>query len=74
MTTQQNGPVLCAFGLAGIPLISPGDDLAAFILTALQTSRLEVQQDDVLVIAQKVVSRRRAMLFRSPPLSRARLR
>jgi coenzyme F420-0:L-glutamate ligase/coenzyme F420-1:gamma-L-glutamate ligase len=57
MTTQQDGPVLCAFGLAGIPLISPGDDLAAFILTALQTSRLEVQQDDVLVIAQKVVSK-----------------
>jgi len=43
--------------LAGIPLIQEGDDLGALILTALQDSRLELKDGDILVIAQKIVSK-----------------
>jgi len=41
----------------GIPLIEPGDDLATIISDALESTGNSLQQDDVLVIAQKVVSK-----------------
>jgi len=41
----------------GIPLIRPGDDLAAIILHCLHESGLLLQDNDVLVIAQKIVSK-----------------
>ena len=43
--------------LAGVPLVKPGDDLAAIILTALATSGEKLRDGDVLVIAQKIVSK-----------------
>ena len=43
--------------LAGIPLIQPGDDLAEMVLSALQTSHLDLQDGDILVLAQKIVSK-----------------
>lgn len=45
------------FALAGIPLVSPGDDLVALILGALKASELALQNRDVLVLAQKIVSK-----------------
>jgi coenzyme F420-0:L-glutamate ligase/coenzyme F420-1:gamma-L-glutamate ligase len=41
----------------GIPLIDPGDDLAAIIIGALRNAQIELQQGDVAVIAQKIVSK-----------------
>lgn len=43
--------------LPGIPLIHPGDDLAAIVLAALPRLGLSLQDGDILVFAQKVVSK-----------------
>jgi coenzyme F420-0:L-glutamate ligase/coenzyme F420-1:gamma-L-glutamate ligase len=43
--------------LEGIPLIQPGDDLNAIIQSGLQNSHIELQNNDVLVLAQKIVSK-----------------
>jgi coenzyme F420-0:L-glutamate ligase / coenzyme F420-1:gamma-L-glutamate ligase len=41
----------------GIPEIQPGDDLAELILSAARRARIAFQDGDVLVIAQKIVSK-----------------
>lgn len=46
-----------AIALAGIPLIRPGDDLAGHILAGLAATGLSLEDGDVLVIAQKAVSK-----------------
>jgi coenzyme F420-0:L-glutamate ligase/coenzyme F420-1:gamma-L-glutamate ligase len=43
--------------LPNIPLIRQGDDLADIIASALRTSHLELQDGDILVLAQKIVSK-----------------
>jgi coenzyme F420-0:L-glutamate ligase/coenzyme F420-1:gamma-L-glutamate ligase len=43
--------------LPGIPLVRPGDDLAAMILAALGACGERLHEGDVLVIAQKIVSK-----------------
>jgi coenzyme F420-0:L-glutamate ligase/coenzyme F420-1:gamma-L-glutamate ligase len=43
--------------VAGIPLIKPGDDLARIIVDALHAEGLPLQSGDVVVIAQKIVSK-----------------
>ena len=43
--------------LAGIPLIQTGDDLASLILAALARSGLSLLEGDLLVLAQKIVSK-----------------
>jgi coenzyme F420-0:L-glutamate ligase/coenzyme F420-1:gamma-L-glutamate ligase len=43
--------------LAGIPLVKEGDDIAGLILNGLAASGLALKRGDVLVIAQKVVSK-----------------
>jgi len=43
--------------LPGIPDIVPGDDLAAVILAALERANLCLQDDDVVVVTQKIVSK-----------------
>lgn len=40
-----------------IPHIQPGDDIAEVILAALATARLTLQDSDILVIAQKIISK-----------------
>lgn len=49
--------VLTLTPLRGLPLIRPGDDLAALILQALAAQGLALQDGDILVLAQKVVSK-----------------
>ena len=41
----------------GIPLIAPGDDLGAIIITAIENAGLEPRDGDIVVVAQKVVSK-----------------
>jgi coenzyme F420-0:L-glutamate ligase/coenzyme F420-1:gamma-L-glutamate ligase len=48
---------LRVLALAGIPLVQPGDDLAHLILAGLTASDLTLQGGDVVVIAQKIVSK-----------------
>jgi len=43
--------------LAGIPLVSAGDDLAAIAIAGLGATGITPQDDDVLVVAQKIVSK-----------------
>jgi coenzyme F420-0:L-glutamate ligase / coenzyme F420-1:gamma-L-glutamate ligase len=43
--------------LQQIPLIRQGDDLADIILNSLRKTNLEMQDNDILVLAQKIVSK-----------------
>jgi coenzyme F420-0:L-glutamate ligase/coenzyme F420-1:gamma-L-glutamate ligase len=43
--------------LAGIPIVQPGDDVAGLILDALAASGLSLRRGDILVIAQKIISK-----------------
>ena len=52
MTTQ-----LTITGLRGVPMVQAGDDLAAIALAAYGASRLAPADGDVLVVAQKIVSK-----------------
>lgn len=55
MNTSLSG--FSAFALPGIPFIQPGDDLVTIILDALKRAAIDLQSDDVLVIASKIVSK-----------------
>jgi coenzyme F420-0:L-glutamate ligase/coenzyme F420-1:gamma-L-glutamate ligase len=48
---------LTFIGIENIPLVEPGDDLTALVSTALAGMGEQLQVDDVLVFAQKVVSK-----------------
>jgi len=43
--------------LPGIPLVEPGDDLTALVLAALERAGTRLAAGDVLVVAQKIVSK-----------------
>jgi coenzyme F420-0:L-glutamate ligase/coenzyme F420-1:gamma-L-glutamate ligase len=43
--------------LPGFPLVRPNDDLAAMVITAMEQSRMYPADGDVLVLAQKIVSK-----------------
>lgn len=49
--------------LQNIPLIRQGDDLADIILNSLRGSDVELQDNDILVLAQKIVSKAEGRLF-----------
>ena len=42
---------------AGIPLVHSGDDLVALILQSVQQTSIKLEDGDILVIAQKIVSK-----------------
>jgi coenzyme F420-0:L-glutamate ligase/coenzyme F420-1:gamma-L-glutamate ligase len=43
--------------LVGIPIIHPGDNLAEIVLSSLQQTGLKLEDGDILVVAQKIVSK-----------------
>lgn len=43
--------------LPGIPMIQEGDDLAQIVLQSLEKTRTELQDGDILVVAQKIISK-----------------
>src|SRR5581483_4726504 len=57
-------PQLTLTALANIPHIHPGDNLAALILHSLDETGLTLEEGDVLVIAQKIVSKAEGRLVR----------
>ena len=44
-------------GLSGVPMVRPGDDLTAITLAAFVATKLAPEDGDVLVVAQKIVSK-----------------
>lgn len=50
--------------LPNIPLVMRGDDLAMIILRGLHDARIELQDGDVLVLAQKIVSKSEGRMVR----------
>jgi coenzyme F420-0:L-glutamate ligase/coenzyme F420-1:gamma-L-glutamate ligase len=50
-------PELRIMGLPGIPIVTPGMDLAALIQQAATAAPLPLQAGDILVVTQKVVSK-----------------
>jgi len=45
------------FGLEGFPLIETGDDLAGLIVSVARDNDLKIEDGDIVVVAQKVVSK-----------------
>jgi coenzyme F420-0:L-glutamate ligase/coenzyme F420-1:gamma-L-glutamate ligase len=43
--------------LPQIPLVCPGDNLATLLLTSLQAARITLEDGDIIVVAQKIVSK-----------------
>tara|TARA_B100001123_G_scaffold386889_1_gene461719 strand:- start:454 stop:1260 length:807 start_codon:yes stop_codon:yes gene_type:complete len=53
----QNTNSLTLVALDGFPLVSPGDDISALILQSVKNSNLRLESGDILVIAQKIISK-----------------
>lgn len=51
------GKTVTYFAVDGFPLIEPGDDLVTIILEALRLQGSSLESGDIIVIAQKVVSK-----------------
>ena len=45
------------YALKGLPLIAAGQDLAELIASALEANQLALAEGDLLVVAQKIVSK-----------------
>jgi coenzyme F420-0:L-glutamate ligase/coenzyme F420-1:gamma-L-glutamate ligase len=72
--SAKNATRITYTGLPGIPLIREGDDLTAIISAALQEAGIALVSGDVLVVAQKIVSKaegRRATLSAFTPSAEA---
>lgn len=52
------------FAVAGLPLIRPGDDLAALIVTQMTAQGETLEPGDIVLVAQKVVSKAEGRLVR----------
>ena len=57
MPSTHSCTSLSLTALSGIPLVRPGDDLVEYILKGLRSEKLYLTDGDILVIAQKVVSK-----------------
>jgi coenzyme F420-0:L-glutamate ligase/coenzyme F420-1:gamma-L-glutamate ligase len=55
---------ICITPITGIPLVQPGADLAALLLTGLDHSGLALAGGDIVVICQKVVSKAEGRIVR----------
>src|ERR1041385_5997606 len=56
-TTMTNPTRIELIGVPDFPLVQPGDDLAALITSAREHAGLRPVTDDLLVVAQKIVSK-----------------
>jgi len=55
---------MCLFAVTGLPSIQPGDDLAAFLVERLAAMGEALHPGDIVVIAQKIVSKAEGRLVR----------
>ena len=65
--------MLTLTGLDHIPLIQPGDDLPGILASALAHNRIELLNGDILVIAQKIVSKAEGRLVSLSEVSPSQL-
>ena len=59
-SVQQVSPrqqTLQLIGLSHVPMVQPGDDLGALLIDAMAQQKLVSQDKDILVVAQKIVSK-----------------
>jgi coenzyme F420-0:L-glutamate ligase/coenzyme F420-1:gamma-L-glutamate ligase len=64
LATVEPSARLEAIALPGMPLVRPGDDLAGLIAGALARAGLALAAGDVLVVAQKIVSKAEGCMVR----------
>ena len=57
VSKNKNPVSLSLTALSGIPLVRPGDDLVEIIMKSLKSTKMILLDNDILVIAQKVVSK-----------------
>lgn len=50
-------PSITYTALPDIPLVAPGDDVAAIVIDGLKRAQITLADDDIIVIAQKIVSK-----------------
>jgi coenzyme F420-0:L-glutamate ligase/coenzyme F420-1:gamma-L-glutamate ligase len=48
---------ICVIGLETLPMVKAGEDLAELIVSAAEKERVSIESGDVLVVAQKIVSK-----------------
>ncbi len=53
----MTAPGFQVFGIPGLPMVEPGDDLADLVLAGLEAQNLELADGDVVCLAQKIVSK-----------------
>ena len=56
-------PSLSVWPLQGLPRVKPGDDLAALLIAALERSGVPPVAGDIVVVAQKIVSKAEGRIF-----------
>lgn len=61
--THSNIMQISVIGINHIPEINPGDDLPSLILAGCEASGVRLQEGDVLVVTQKVVSKAEGQLL-----------
>ena len=57
---------LSLHALPGLPMVRPGDDLAALIEAGLDRAGFSLEPGDVLVLAQKIVSKAEGRIVEIP--------
>lgn len=66
MLSTLAAPRIELIAIPGIPLIQPGDDLAGIVLAAVAAAGLDWRAGDVLVLAQKIVSKAEGRIVHLP--------
>lgn len=64
MTSSACAPDIRLVALRGVPMVQPGDDIAALILAAAAENGLEFRDGDILAVCQKIVSKAENRLVR----------
>jgi len=54
---MSSAPRIELIGVEGLPLVAPGDDLTELIVAGLDRAKLRPSAGDILVVAQKIVSK-----------------
>src|ERR1700750_1336880 len=57
LPTRPQGMVITLTSVPGIPMVRPGDALAALLVAACERKALAPADGDILVVAQKIVSK-----------------
>ncbi len=55
--TTKNSQKIELFGLLNFPLVRPGDDIASLIIDSCKKNNLEIKDQDIIVITQKIISK-----------------